>query len=175
MARTKTQKRSDREVVAKRLSASNAAIVAEYRGISAEDIRQLRLELKKVNSEFRVIKNRVARKALEDVEACRPLDSLLKGPVGVVHLNGDVAQASKVLLNFARDKEKFKITGGVFDGKFLSQGDVKAISELPSKEVLIARILGSIKAPHQGLVTVLNGVSAKLVRAVNAIKETKQN
>ena len=174
MAISRAKKEQQITVVAQNFEKSVASIVAEYRGISAPDLAALRGELKKHDSEFKVVKNRVVKKAIEQTATSQSaLSDKLTGPVGVTYIYGDVAAGAKALLNFAKDHEEIKVTGGVMDGKALSVGDLKALSELPSKEVLLSQIVGSLVAPHRGLLHVLNGVSSKLVRAVSAIKDTK--
>jgi large subunit ribosomal protein L10 len=174
MAIDKAKKDSLRVVCAERFGKANASIVAEYRGLSAGDLASLRVQLRKAQCEFRVIKNRVAIKAIEHhVDDAKAICDKLVGPVGVTYIYGDVASGAKALLNFAKDKEAFKVTGGLMDGKALSLNQIKDLSDLPSKEVLLARIIGTLVSPHRGLLTVLNGVSSKLVRVIGAIKDKK--
>lgn len=174
MAINKEKKQALRVECAERFNKANASIVAEYRGISAGDLATLRVELRKVACEFRVVKNRVAIKAIEnDAQDSKAICDKLVGPVGVTYIYGDVAAGAKALLNFAKDHEELKITGGMMDGRALSVDQLKALSDLPSKEVLLAQIIGTLVAPHRGLLSVLNGVSGKLVRVINAIKDTK--
>lgn len=174
MAIAKTKKLELKEEFASLFEASNASIVAEYRGITAEELYTLRTELRKVDSEFKVVRNRVAKKAIDDkVPNCEALKERLTGPVGVVYMRGDVAAGAKAMLKFAKENEKFKVTGGIMEGKALSVEDIKALSELPSKEELLAKIVGTLVSPHRGLLQVVNGVGSKLVRVINAIKDTK--
>ncbi len=86
---------------------------------------------------------------------------------------GDAAAAVKALLNYAKDHEQIKVKSGVMSGQVLEMSDLDALSSLPSKEVLLAKMLGSILAPHQGLLRVIGGVSGNLVRVINAIKDAK--
>lgn len=153
---------------------ANAAIVAEYRGLTVADLTELRKSLRKVNAEFKVLKNRVAKKAvLGKVQKAAPIAEKLKGPVGVIYLYGDPAQGAKAVIEFEKTKELFKITAGVMDNKGLSVADVKAIADLPSKEVLLGQLLGLLVSPHRGLMGVINGVPRNLVQVINAIKEKK--
>ena len=174
MAVSRATKEVLKDQIAERFQNSTASLVAEYAGITAEELASLRVELRNSQTEFRIIKNRVAKKAIEhsvpNAEAIKPQ---LKGPVGVAHMYGDVAAGTKVLLAFAKQNEKFKVTGGVMDGKALTAEDIKALSELPSKEELIAKIIGTLVSPHRGLLQVMNGVGSNLVRVINAIKDTK--
>jgi large subunit ribosomal protein L10 len=161
--------------LAERFKKANAAIVAEYRGLTVADLTELRIKLRASNSEFKIVKNRVAKVAIrEDSPTSSDLSPQLKGPVGVVFIYGDPAAAAKSVLDFAKDKpELFKVTGGLMEGKGLTEKELKAIADLPSKEVLLAKIVGSLVAPHRGLVSVMAGVPRQLVQVINAIKEKK--
>jgi large subunit ribosomal protein L10 len=174
MAISKAKKQDLNKTYVKRFSDSKASLIADYSGISACELAALRVELRKADSEFKVIKNRVAIKAIEEsVPDASPIKDHLKGSIGVAYMYGDVAAGSKALLAFSKTNDKFKVRGGLLDGKLLSKEDVKALSELPSKEELLAKIIGTLVSPHRGLLRVINGVSGNLVRVINAIKYTK--
>jgi large subunit ribosomal protein L10 len=174
MAMTKARKAELKTEIAARLQKANATIVAEYRGLTVAELTDLRVRLRESQSEFRVIKNRIAKVAIrEDAPGAAPINNALKGPVGLVIVYGDPAKAAKSLVEFGKDKENFKVTAGVFDGKAVTAAELKVISELPPMEVLLARIIGTLVAPHRGLLGVLSGVPRQLVQVINAIKETK--
>ena len=174
MAKDKAAKAAIKEELAGYFNNAQASIVAEYSGITANELAALRVDLRKIDTEFKVIKNRVAKKAIEDTaQSSGELSDKLTGPVGVAYLNGDVAAGAKALLAFEKSNGKFKVTGGVMEGKALSLEEIKALSELPSKEELIAKIVGTLVAPHRGLLHCLNGVSSNLVRVISAVKDTK--
>ena len=174
MAMSKARKAVVKQDITERLKKANAAIVAEYRGLTVAELTDLRVKLRESKSEFKIVKNRVAKVAIkEDVADVAPISDALKGPVGLVIVYGDAAQAAKSLIEFGKDKENFKVTAGVMDGKAVTAADLKAISELPSKDVLMARLVGTLVAPHRGILGVLNGVPRQLVQVINAIKEKK--
>ncbi len=171
----RNEKNEYRKVVGERLDAANALILAEYRGLTVEEVTALRVALKKHNASFQVCKNRLVKKAIEgEVGQYKDLLGKFKGPLGVIYSQGDSAQVTKTALEFEKDHPNFKITAGFIDSASMSPSDLKVISDLPSKEVLLAQIVGSIVAPHRGLLGVLNGVSRQLVQVLNAIKEKKQ-
>jgi large subunit ribosomal protein L10 len=155
---------------------ANAAIVAEYRGLTVTELTDLRVRLREAKAEFRIVKNRVAKVSIrEDAPAMLPIVDSLVGPVGVVLIFGDPAAAAKAVLDFEKDKkELFKVTSGVMEGKALSPTHLKAIADLPSREVLLARIVGTIASPSRGLVTVLAGVPRALVTVLAAIRDKKK-
>ncbi len=174
MSKDRATKHALKDELTDRFSKASAAIVAEYRGMTVAELTELRTELRKIDGEFKVINNRIAKKAIEDgVPAVEPLKDLLTGPIGVVYMYGDAAAGAKTVLKYAKGNEKFKVSGGVMEGNKLSESDLKALSDLPSKEVLLGQIVGSLVSPHRGLLGVLNGVSRNLVQVINAIKDTK--
>ena len=174
MAITKEKKAELFEQFGSRFGAADAAIVAEYAGVTANELAELRVELRKVGTEFRIVKNRIAKKAIESqVPGSAEIKDHLKGPIGVAYIQGDVAAGAKKILEFSKKNEKFKVTGGLLDGKSLNAADVKAISDLPSKEELLAKIVGCLVSPHRGLLFALNGVSGNVVRTIAAIRDTK--
>lgn len=159
---------------AERFKKSGAIIVAEYRGLTVEQVTDLRIKLREATAEFKVLKNRVAKKAIsEDLPDLESLSDKLKGPIGVVCAYGDSAQAAKTTLEFEKANPNFKVTAGHMEGSTISRDQLKAIADLPSKDVLLAQIIGSLVSPHRGLLGVLNGVSRNLVQVINAIKDKK--
>ena len=175
MAITKAAKGKIKDAVAEKFGKANAAIVAEYAGMTMEQLTELRCSLRESGAEFQVMKNRIAKIAIkESAPDKEPLSEHLKGPIGVAFLYDDAAAGTKAVLKFEKDFEKFKVTGGVMDGKSLGAKELKAISDLPSKEVLLGQIVGSLVSPHRGILGVLNGVPRQLVQVINAIKDQKQ-
>ncbi len=174
MAISKAKKHELRKDFAEKFSEVDSAIIANYSGLTMTQLTDLRRSLREMDSTFKVIKNRVAKKALEDeAKEFGDLSEHLKGPVGVVFVKGDIAQVAKAVLKFEKDNDAFEVTGGVIDKSVVSLDELKAISDLPSREELLAKIVGSIASPSRGLVTVLSGVSRNLVQVLGAIKDKK--
>ena len=171
MARTKESKVSMREAFEGRLEKSQAVVVAEYAGITAEELADLRRQMRSVDCELRIVKNRVAKKALEagSFEDMKVISQALVGPASIHHMYGDVAAGAKKLLDFSKSNEKLKVKSGVLDGDYLELGEIKKIADLPSKEVMMGQIVGSIIAPHRNLMYVLRGMSEKVVRCISQI------
>ena len=168
------QKEALRESATERFKKSKAVIVAEYRGLTVEELTQLRVELRKSSAEFRVIKNRIAKKSIGlEVQEMEGLSKSLVGPVGVICAYGDSAAATKAALAFEKDHPNFKVTAGYLDEAAYNKQQLQAIADLPSKEVLLAQIIGTLVAPHRGILGVLNGVNRNLVQVINAIKDKK--
>ena len=174
MAMDKKAKVALGEATAEQLEKANGIIIAEYRGLSVEQVTNLRVAQRKNQAVFKVVKNRVARKAIEAKAVdYKDIAGDLVGPVGIVYAFGDTAQTTKVALDFEKDNEAFKVKAGIVEKNKVSPAELKAIADLPSKEVLLGQIVGSLVAPHRGLVGVLSGVTRQLVQVINAIKDKK--
>ena len=176
MPMSKAAKQSLKAVISERFKKANATIVAEYRGLTVTELTELRVKLREAKAEFKIVKNRVAKFSIkEDAPSSMPLSAGLKGPVGIVFVYGDPAAAAKSLLDFEKEKKEFfKVTAGVMDGKGMSPADLKVLADLPSREVLLARIVGTLVSPHRGILGVLSGVPRQLVYVINAIKDSKK-
>ncbi len=167
-------KKELREDTAERFKKSKAVLVAEYRGLTVEEMTKLRVSLRKASAEFKVVKNRIAKKAISiDVQDLEDLSKSLVGPVGLICGYGDAAAITKAALDFEKDHPNFKVTAGHMEGAPLSKANLKSLADLPSKEVLLAQIIGSLVAPHRNILGVLNAVPRNLVQVINAIKDKK--
>lgn len=154
------------------LTRSQAIFIANYDGMTVEDLTSLRRSLKGVSADFCVVKNTIAKKAAagQPQEAMTPL---LKGQTGFVFAYGDVAAAAKTATEAQKKFEKFNLLGGFMENELLETAQIDQLASLPPREVLIGQIVGSLVAPHRGLLRTLNGVQSNLVRVLNAIKEQK--
>lgn len=158
--------------LAAKLANTKAAFLADYRGLTVEQVNTLRGDLRKVGAEYRVVKNTLLRLASNGTSvAC--IDPMLEGPTAIAIAPGDPVAVAKVLAEFAKTNAKFELKGGALDGKLLSVNDVKALSDLPSREVLLARLLGSMSAPATNFVGVLAAVPRSFVQVLAAIQDKK--
>lgn len=153
-------------------SRSIVAVVTHYRGLTVADMTDLRRKCRKAGVEFRVIKNTLARRAMQG-GPFEPLSALLAGPTGVA-FSADPAAPSKVLEEFIKTHPKMQVMGGVLEGKLLDPVGIMALAQLPSREVLLARLLGSLMSPIQGFASVLAAIPAGLVRALDQIRRQKE-
>ena len=149
-----------RELVAemKQIFLSSPLVVAaEYRGVDVTQMTGLRQELRSNGARFKVVKNTFARIAAD--EAGKPeLKDVMNGPIGLVVSEGDPASAAKAFVEYAGDNDlPIKIIGGMLDADVLTSDRVEALAKLPSKEELIAKMLGSMSSPITGLVMVISG------------------
>jgi large subunit ribosomal protein L10 len=144
-------------------------ILTEYHGLTVEEISELRSKLCSFNSEYAVVKNTLSEIALK--EAGIEAGNNFSGPTALVIENGDIVSPAKAVMDFAKTHEKLKIRAGYLEGKFVDAAVVEQLSKLPSREVLIAKMLGSINAPISGFVNVLVANIRGLVTVLGAISK----
>jgi large subunit ribosomal protein L10 len=158
------------EEVAGAIQESSAVFAVDYRGISVPQAAELRTALRAADSTFTVVKNTLAERAADQVGA-DGLKELLKGPTAMTFVRGDAAAAAKALRDFRRGTQNtlLEFKGGWMNGQALTPEDVDAIAQLPSREVLIGRLVGLIASPLSGLATALNNLPAGLARQLQQI------
>lgn len=158
--------------LAQKLASAKAAFIADYRGLNVDQVNKLRGELRGVSVEYQVAKNTLLKLAAKDTGiAC--LNDHLVGPTAIAIVTGDPVAPAKVLTDFAKANAKFELKAAALDGKLLSVEDIKALSELPSREVLLAKLLGSLNAPASNFVGVLAAIPRSLVQVLAAIQDQK--
>ncbi|PLX50394.1 MAG: 50S ribosomal protein L10 [Desulfobulbaceae bacterium] len=156
-----------------KLEKAKIAIVSDYRGLTVSSFEQLRRELKKSNAEIQVAKNTLMRRAIEGTSFEAMQDSL-KGTTAVTVSYEDPVSPAKILTTFAKDHPQLVIKMGCLDGKSLSVADLEALSKLPSKEVLLSQLLSAMNGVPTNFVRVLNALPTKLVYALQAVKDQKE-
>lgn len=152
-----------------------AGVIVDYRGITVAEDTALRAEMRKNGVEYFVVKNTLSRFACKNAGLDGLVD-LLEGTTSIAVCQGDPVAAAKVVAEFSKKlapQNKFFIKGGFVDGKVIDAKEVTALAELPSKEVLVATVLGTLIAPVRGLVTVLDGNISGLARVLQAIADQK--
>lgn len=155
-----------------KLKESGAFFIIKYSGLSSPDISSLRQGLKGANASLFVVKNSVARRALKG----SGLESLLpkvEGPSGFVFVKEEPVGASKVLYNFAKAHEKLILEGGILKDKILESKDIEALAKLPSREVLLTKLVICLNSPISGLAIVLNQTLKKFVYCIDQIRQKK--
>ena len=158
--------------LSEKVKAAKSMVLADYRGLTVEQDTALRSALRKAGVEYKVVKNTLTRFAMKE-NGFDGLDSYLSGPTALAISDSDPVAPAKVLSEFAKKYEKLELKAGIVEGKIIDVDGIKALAELPPREVLIARVLGGFNAPISGLVNVLNGNIRGLVVALNAIAEKK--
>jgi len=171
---TKAFKNDKIEDIKESISKAKVAIVSDYRGLSVADITNLRRKLQKEEGDYTVVKNTLAKIAIKDTQF-EGLEEFLKGPSAIAFGFGDEIAPAKVILQYLKEAKKTnEVRGGVLDGKVISANDVKAISNLPSKQELIAKIMGSLNSPASGIANTLSAVQRKLVYAMEEVRKQKE-
>ena len=154
------QKEKEVEELAAKIKEAKIVLLTDYRGISVEQVTNLRADLRKSNSEYRVIKNNITRRALAKCEY-EGLDELLEGPTAVVMNNEDYLDAAKAIYNFAKDNDFYKIKGGIIEGKVMTAEEIITLAKLPSKETLIGMLAGALLGNISKLAVALDAVRAQ--------------
>ena len=154
------------------LKNAQAGVLFDYLGLTVEEDTKLRNELRAAGVEYHVVKNTLLRFAAKEV-GYDELDSILHGPTSLAVSNTDAVAPAKVLAKFAKKNDIVSIKAGFVDGKVINVNEVKALSELPSKDELIAKVMGSLNAPISGVVNILQGNIRAMAIALNAYAEQK--
>ncbi len=158
--------------VADTLSSAQAAVLAEYRGLTVSQLTELRKDAHNAGVYMRVVKNTLAKRAIKDTDFdC--LDEHLVGPV-IFSASDDPVAVAKVMSNFAKDNDTLKITAGVMNGDAMDVASITALSKLPGREELLATLCATMQAPIVKLVRTMNEVPTKAVRALAAVRDAKQ-
>lgn len=170
---TKEFKNQKIEHYKKQFENAKVAVVTDYRGLSVEEITELRRALQAEKSDLTVTKNTLCKVAIKDTNF-EAASELMQGPTAIAFGYGDEVGAAKVLAKFIKENKKGEILGAVLDGKLMTADEAKKLAAMPSREELIAKMLGSINSPASGLVYSVNGVMSALVRAIAAVRDQKQ-
>ncbi|HEY6873974.1 MAG TPA: 50S ribosomal protein L10 [Geobacteraceae bacterium] len=157
-----------------KLQRAKAVFLADFRGMNVGKATELRNELRKAAVEYKVVKNTLLDLASRDTDK-ESLQPHFVGPTAVALSYDDPVAAAKVLSRFAKEQQAtFKLKAGVLTGKPITVADIQALADLPSREVLLAKLLGTLQAPTANFVGVLAAVPGSFVRALNAIKNQKE-
>ena len=157
--------------VSEQVSTAQAIIVAEYRGLQVGEMTELRAQARKSGVYLRVLKNTLVRRAVEGT----PFSGLANEMVGplVFGISSDPVSAAKVLSDFAKANDKFIIKAGAMPNQVMDVNAVQALASLPSREELLAKLLGTMQAPVAKFVRTLNEVPTKFVRGLAAVRDQK--
>ena len=153
-------------------SAAEAAVLAEYRGLSVAQITELRSEARSNGGDIRVVKNTLARRSVSGT----PFECLSDHFVGPVLISsaGDPIAVAKVVSKFAKDHEALKIMVGVMNGDLIDKSTIQMLAKMPSRDELLATLMATMNAPLEKFVRTLNEVPGKLVRTMAAYRDSRQ-
>ena len=169
-------KRENIDMLVEALKKTDAVFITEYRGLTVKKISEVRRAIRKAGGEMKVCKNTLMRIALAECGMSRA-EAIDKGPNAYVLSYGDAAAVAKAIRDFANTKgnEALIVKGGLLGGKtVLDKAQVMALADLPSKEQLIAQVVGTIAAPLRGLVTVLSATTRDFVTILSKIRDQKE-
>lgn len=173
MALTRQQKEAVVAEVADVASSAHSAVAAEYRGITVTDLTELRAKARSTGVYLRVVKNSLARRAVEGTEfEC--MQEGMSGPLIFAFSQEDPGSAARLLRDFARENDKLVITMAAVGGQKLEAGDIGKLANLPTRDEAISMLMSVIQAPVAKLARTLNEVPGKLVRTVDAVRASKE-
>lgn len=170
--KTRQQKETEIDVLRSEFTESGNAVVVSFQGLTVEKDQQLRRQLREAQLSYRVVKNTLAQRAVENTPLVGLSDQFV-GPTAIAYSDKDPVGLAKVLTKFAKENAQFKFRAGVVEGRVISVRDIEALATLPSKEELISKVMFLINAQAQRLATALAGTARNLAVVVNEIAKQK--
>lgn len=167
------QKEEAVKEVAQSLTDAKSVFLADFTGLNVEEVNALRRSFKKSAVEYRVVKNTLARRSVKSA-GCEELLEYLEGPTAMAFGMEDPVAPAKVIKEFSRTSDKVKIKACLFEGVLIGRDRVSSIADLPTKEELLGQLVGVLNAPIANLASSLNGVMSKLVFALDAVRQNKE-
>ena len=172
---TLAQKQERITTLKDQVSRAQLAVVSDYRGLTVKEMTALRRRIQEAGGEYTVAKNTLIRKVLKESEGMPEIDSMLQGPTALVFGYEDPVGPVKALMDYFKENKKEQdIRGGILEGRTVTESELKKISDLPSREELVAKLMGSMQSPAQGVVITLSGVARNMVNVLEAIRKQKE-
>jgi large subunit ribosomal protein L10 len=170
------KKREDKQQVVSEvredLKRAKVAIVTDYRGLNVAQISTLRRALRAEKVKYAVIKNTLAKRAARDL-GLEVLDAYLDGPTAIAFSFDDPVAPAKVLAKYIKEFDKLQVKGGILQGALIDPAGVKALADLPPRDVLLGQVAGTFAAPMTGFACALQGVLRKFVGTLQAVRDQK--
>jgi large subunit ribosomal protein L10 len=160
--------------IAEHINQSEAIFAVDYRGITVEQVAELRSKLRDADATFKVVKNSLTERAADEVGA-EHLKAYLAGPTALTFVRGDVATAAKAIADYARATQLLPFKGGMMGGDQLEVDQIRALSKLPSREVLYGQLVGVVASPVGGLVRSLGNLLGGLAVALGQVRDKKES
>ena len=157
--------------VREKFSSAGAAVLTEYRGLNVAAISQLRRQLREAGGEYKIYKNTLVRFAARDLGL--EIEELLTGPTAIAFVEGDAAAVAKALRDYARTNPALIVKGGLLGTKSLSADDVRALAELPSRDVLLSQLAGALAAPMQQFAGLLQALPRNFAYGLQALLDER--
>ncbi len=158
MSENKKKKKVVIDNTVERFKAANGVIITDYQGLSVLKINDLRRKLEKAGADYKVVKNTLSKKALDELNIGKDLKPHFTGVTGLVFCK-DYMAAIKVLTAFVKENEKFKIKGGFIDAKSVTLDEIKVLSSIPSRQELLSKFVNILNSPIQRFINVLDRAS----------------
>ncbi len=159
--------------IKEKLENSQSVVLVDYRGLKVDEVTELRRNYTEAGVDYKVYKNTMMRFAFKEM-GFEDFNEHLVGPNGIAFGFDDPVQAAKVTDEFAKKHKNLEIKAGIVDGKIIGVDEIKNLASLPSREVLIAQVLGGLNAPITGFANVLQGTIRNLVYVLNAVAEKQE-
>ena len=156
-AKVLSKKKDEVQAYKEKFEKAKLVILADYRGINVSDVTKVRADLRKSNTEYKVAKNSILRFAAKEAKLDE-LESLLEGPTAVAFSYDDYVDPAKVIYNYAKTSDFYKIKGGVMDGKVISVAEIERLAKLPSKEMLLTQLATVLLANIRNFAVVIDQV-----------------
>jgi len=160
--------------IAENIDQSEAIFAVDYRGITVEQVAELRGKLREADASFTVVKNSLTERAADQVGA-EPLKGYLTGPTALTFVRGDVAAAAKAVADYAKATQLLPFKGGLMNGEELAVEQIRALSKLPSRDVLYGQLVGIVASPVGGLVRSLNALLSGVAVALGQVQQKKES
>lgn len=157
-----------------RFKQASVAMLATPRGLSVAEVQKLRRTLREVGGEYKVAKNTLARRAVQDT-AYAPLHDLLDGPTGLVFGYEDPVAVAKALVRYTETTDKLSIKGGVLEQQLLAPAAVAELAKLPSREALLGQLLGLLQAPAAQLLRTIQEPAARVTRLLDQLRAAREH
>lgn len=171
-------KRKDKELfieeLARELEGAELIIAADYRGIAVAGVTELRRRLKEEDCRYRVVKNTLTRLVCRKI-GLSALETFLEGPTALAYTGADPVGAARVILEFGREIDALSVKGALLEGQLLEPAEVKALGEIPPREILLSQVCGAFQAPISGLARALQGNIGQLAYALEAVRQLKES
>lgn len=152
---------------------AKSVVITDYRGLDVAEVTELRKRLREAGVEYKVVKNTLLKIAAQEA-GIEGVDDFFKGPTAVAFGVEDAVTPAQVIYKFAKDHDDLEIKAGVLEGQLIGFDQVKALADLPSREVLLGQVASAFQAPIAGLVNVLQGPIRKLGYALEEVRKLKE-
>jgi large subunit ribosomal protein L10 len=169
---TRAEKENILQELKEKIEGSKSVILADYKGLNVSEVTRLRRRMREAGCEFKVAKNTLTSLAAKQI-GLEGLDAYLEGQVAIAFGKEDPVAPAKLLSEFIRETKKMEIKAGVLEGRVIDATEVKALADLPSREVLLARVLGGMQSPLYGFASVLQGTLRSFVYALEAVRKQR--